>query len=138
MVTRPDTSHLSREQLEAIETYGVDLATEGWVPKAFPNLAAPGQLFPPERYTERFAAMEAELAKGFRGVTNDGDVVPGLYKLEPTGVSTAPIRSAAIAYLEALSPELKQRALLPIDTLDWQRWHGLFTRLLRHGVPLRT
>ena len=45
MVTTPDTSHLSREQLDAVEAYGLDLAAEGWVPKAFPNLAAPGTLF---------------------------------------------------------------------------------------------
>ena len=40
----------------------------------------------------------------FRGLTTDGNVVPDLYPLTSTGVSTEPIRRAALEFREALGP----------------------------------
>ena len=44
------------------------------------------------------------LAEPFKGITNNGDVEPGLFEIRPTGVSTAPVRNAAETFLAALTP----------------------------------
>ena len=64
----------------------------------------------PSSRLERFAAMsrdaeERGLAEAFRGVTTNGTVRPGLFAIRSTGVSTEPVRKAAEAFLNALSPE---------------------------------
>ncbi len=109
---------------------------ERWTPRAFPNLAAPGQLYPDERYTERFARVREDIAAGLTGVTTDGHAIERLFPIEATGVSTQPLRDAANAFLASLTPGERQRAVFPIDGDEWRLWHGLFTRLLRHGLLL--
>ena len=49
---------------------------------------------------ERFRRMSEEaeqkgLAEPFRGITTNGDVMPGLFQISPSGVSTEPVRNAA-------------------------------------------
>ena len=43
-------------------------------------------------YVEKSLAAAAE---PFKGITNDGNVIPGLYSVHKTGVSTQSIREAA-------------------------------------------
>src|SRR5687768_504602 len=43
------------------------------------------------------------LAEPFKGITTDGTVVPNLFGARSTGVSTAPVVTAAKAFLAALS-----------------------------------
>jgi hypothetical protein len=117
----------------------LDVAGEAWIPKTIDlaTLAAPGQRWPDERYLERCARITAAVRdQGFKGLTTDGQVVPGLFPLRPTAVSTQPIRAAAEALLEALDAEQRAQAVFAIDAPEWHLWHGLFTRLLRHGVPV--
>jgi hypothetical protein len=52
---------------------------------------------PPGDRAERFQrqSQEAErqgLAEPFKGITTDGNLVPGLFPLRSTGVSTEPVR----------------------------------------------
>ena len=47
-------------------------------------------------YVEKSLAAAAE---PFKGITNDGNVIPGLYSVHKTGVSTQSIREAAEAFL---------------------------------------
>jgi len=105
---------------------------EAWTPRVFPpeTLAEPGQRYGDQRYLDRFEAVHAELARGFKGITIDGHVEPGLFPLRSTGASTRLIREAANALLTALG----RRGQFSIDAREWHLWHGLFTRLLRHGV----
>ena len=47
--------------------------------------------------TERFRQMSEEyeskgLAMPFKGITTNGEVVPGLFEIKPSGVSTEPLR----------------------------------------------
>ena len=79
---------------------------------------------------------EASVAQPFRGVTTDGTVVPDLFKIEKTGIPTAPIRDAADALLASLEPAQKARALFPIDTDAWRRWSNIHPFVMRHGVSL--
>src|SRR5690606_2841372 len=45
------------------------------------------------------AAVQDPLAEPFRGVTTDGTVVPGLFPIRATGVTTEPVRIAAETFL---------------------------------------
>jgi hypothetical protein len=62
------------------------------------------------RSPEFSARMEADgLAGSFTGVTTSGEVVPGLFEIRPTGVSTAPVVAAAERLLGALTAEQRPR-----------------------------
>jgi len=50
---------------------------------------------------------EASLAEPFKGVTTDGRVVPGLFQLGTTGVSTQPIADADTARSRADAPIIR-------------------------------
>jgi hypothetical protein len=101
---------------------------------AVPARARAAQLPPNlQRYLE---TAEKALAEPFTGITVDGDVVPGLFRLGATGVSTRPLLDAAIAFLEALSPEQRGRASFPLDSPAWRQWSNIHPFLMRHGVPL--
>ena len=62
------------------------------------------------------------LAEPFRGVTTDGKVVPGLFPIRSTGVSTEPVRKAAEAFLAALTPEQRGRTTFAVDDPEWRKW----------------
>ena len=53
-----------------------------------------------------FAAQQQQpdpLAEPFKGVTTDGTVVSGLFPIRATGVTTAPVREAAVKFIGALT-----------------------------------
>ena len=71
---------------------------------------------------ERFRAMSAKaelagLAEPFRGVTAKGTVEPGLFTIRSTGVSTEPVRKAAVAFLDGLTAGGNKEANRPTETL---------------------
>jgi hypothetical protein len=75
------------------------------------------------RFLERSKDFEARgLAEPFRGITSDGKVVPGLFPIRHTGVSTEPVRQAAAAFLEALTPDERKRTTFPVDDPEWRKW----------------
>ena len=81
---------------------------------------------------------EARVAQPFTGITSDGGVAPGLFKIEKTGVSTEPIKAAANAYLASLGPHEREHALFSVDTDQWRRWSNIHPFVMRHGVCLDT
>ena len=94
------------------------------------TLAGPGALSQPPAAEDREArflrmSKEAEargLAEPFRGVTTGGAVVPGLFPVRSTGVSTEPVRRAAEAFLGALTGEQRRRTTFPVDDPEWRKW----------------
>jgi hypothetical protein len=46
------------------------------------------------------------LAAPFKGITTTGEVVPGLFEIRPSVVSTEPVRNAAEAFIATLTPVL--------------------------------
>jgi Protein of unknown function (DUF3500) len=73
----------------------------------------------------RRLSQEAEdrgLAEPFKGVTTDGAVVPRLFPLRSTGVSTAPVRQAAEAFLATLTPEQRAKTMFAVDDPEWRKW----------------
>ena len=81
----------------------------------------------PHEYQERSrqfsARMEARgLSEGFVGVTADGRVVPGLYDIRATGVSTGPVVDATDRFLASLTADQKTRTTFPVDDREWRKW----------------
>jgi hypothetical protein len=80
-------------------------------------------------------ALEA-VAQPFKGISTDGTLVPGLFPIQKTGVSTQSIREAAEDFLGSLNPEQRAKTLFPVDTVEWRKWSNIHRMLMRHGMPL--
>ena len=78
----------------------------------------------------------AAAAEPFKGITADGSIVPGLYPVQKTGVSTRSIREAAADFLGSLTPAQRAKSLFPVDTVEWRKWSNIHPTLMRHGMPL--
>jgi hypothetical protein len=79
---------------------------------------------------------ETLVAEPFRGITADGHVVPQLFPLQQTGVSTRPILDAAQALLAALGEAQRSRVCFALDSDVWRRWSNIHPFIMRHGVSL--
>ncbi len=62
------------------------------------------------------------LADPFIGITTDGTPEKGLFEIRATGVSTAPVREAAEAFLSTLEESQKQETLFEVDDEEWRKW----------------
>ncbi|MEW4486819.1 DUF3500 domain-containing protein [Thalassoglobus sp. JC818] len=69
------------------------------------------------------------LGQPFRGVSIGGDIEPGLFEIESTGVTTAPVVEAANAFLASLSEPQREKTTFPVDDLEWRKWDN------RHSPP---
>jgi hypothetical protein len=82
----------------------------------------------------QFADAERNaLAEPFRGVTTDGTVQSGLFRIQSTGVSTAPVKAAAEAFLAGLSPAQQSSTMFPVNDDEWRKWANVH-RYVRQGV----
>jgi len=76
---------------------------------------------------ERFRQMSEDferkgLAEPFKGITTNGDTIPGLFKVSPSGVSTEPVRNAAEKFITSLTNVQLSRTLFPVDDTKWRKW----------------
>jgi hypothetical protein len=86
-----------------------------------------GQEKNPVGMAERFRRMSEEaeqkgLAAPFRGITTNGDAMPGLFQISPSGVSTEPVRNAAERFITSLDNVQLVKTMFPVDDLQWQKW----------------
>jgi len=76
-----------------------------------------------ERYRQISEDAERKgLAEPFKGVTTNGNVLPGLFQISPTGVSTEPVRMAAETFIATLSGVQLARTMFPVDDVQWRKW----------------
>ena len=80
-----------------------------------------------ERFLEQSRQWSADmesrgLASPFTGLTTNGDVVPGLFEIRSTGVSTAPVQEAADRFLGTLSAEQRRSAVFAENDDEWRKW----------------
>jgi Protein of unknown function (DUF3500) len=81
----------------------------------------PGNLL--EQFRVRSREAEAKgLAEPFTGITATGKVEPGLFAVRSTGVSTEPVRAAAVTFLAGLSPEQQKASAFPLEDPEWRKW----------------
>ncbi len=81
---------------------------------------------------QRRSAAEA-LAEPFLGITTQGDVESRLFELSATGVSTAPVVNAALAFLDSLDEQQHAATAFDVDSIEWRDWHNIH-RYKRKGV----
>ncbi len=82
-------------------------------------VAAPDVFRAPLKLRDESAKARAE---PFRGITSDGKVVPGLFALAQTGVTTEPVRKAAEAFLASLNAAQRKKTLFPVGDDEWRTW----------------
>jgi hypothetical protein len=100
-----------------------------WI-SAVPIVAAVAAQGPPQ------GQKPDPLDESYKGVTTNGTVMPGLFAIRSSGVSTAPVRSAAAAFLASLSPEQRAKTAFPVDDLEWRKWNNIH-RYVRQGVSFK-
>ncbi|KAI1858469.1 hypothetical protein JX265_010339 [Neoarthrinium moseri] len=77
------------------------------------------------------------LKEPYRGVTNDGTVRHGLFKLRDEGIPIAAIAAAADAVIAKLGPEQRKKTLLHVDNLEgWRTWSNPEFLISDKGVRL--
>jgi hypothetical protein len=90
----------------------------------------------PPRMQPMLDRAKAGLAEPFRGIAGDAAPLPGLFTVEKTGVSLAPVLEAAQALLAAFGPDQRRAACFAIDDEAWRMWSNIHPWLMRHGVCL--
>ncbi|MDH3371786.1 MAG: DUF3500 domain-containing protein [Gammaproteobacteria bacterium] len=73
----------------------------------------------------------AQRDESFVGVTTDGHVVPRVFAIESTGVSTAPYIEATQGLLELLDGAQRDAISFPVDGDQWREWSNT------HRAPRR-
>jgi hypothetical protein len=105
--------------------------------RALPSMSARQRVEnAPPPIDEIVAERASQLARPLRGVTTDGVVRPGLRSLGGPHVSTQSILDATLAFLEALTPEQRQRCSLAMDATEWRMWINVHMNHFRHGLML--
>ena len=74
------------------------------------------------RATQSANAEKQGLAEPFKGVTTNGAIVPNLFAVRSTGVSTANVQRAAGAFLGALTDEQRKKTSFSVDDEEWRKW----------------
>lgn len=64
-------------------------------------------------------------------------MVPGLYPLQDTGLSTAHLKDACDGFLETLQPKMRAAAMFPVGADEWRTWINANEWANRHGAFLR-
>jgi hypothetical protein len=110
------------KRLARVYLFGATLAA-----LAVAAIAGPAQSPDPDEYRQRsreFSARmeETGLAEPFTGITTNGTVVPGLFPIRSTGVSTEPVRTAAAEFLASLDASQRRNTLFPVDDVEWRKW----------------
>jgi hypothetical protein len=76
-----------------------------------------------EGFRQRAEDSERQgLAEPFRGITTDGKVIPGVFEINPTGVSTEPVRNAAEKFIATLTSVQLVRTMFPVEDPQWRKW----------------
>lgn len=94
----------------------------------------------PDELPDRFKAMldtaETLLGKDFKGVTTDGNTVPGLFTIGQTGIPSGGIKAAADSFVASLNPQQREITLFSVDSDAWRKWSNIHPYLMRHGAFL--
>ena len=79
---------------------------------------------------------EAQIAEPFKGLTTEGNVAPGLFSLQKTGLSNEGMVRAAQAWLDSLDSGQRDAARFSLDSDAWRRWSNIHVFLMRHGAMM--
>jgi hypothetical protein len=89
-----------------------------------------------QRLPRRRGAIERVRSQPFKGITTDGNVIPNLFELRNEGVPIRQILDAVSAFLGLLTPEQKQKVILPLNSRERELWQNGITHWEDFGVRL--
>ena len=112
--------------------FGLTLAALG-VAAASPWQAPTPQAFQEQSRNFSTRMETTGLADPFRGVTTNGAIVPHLFPIRSTGVSTAPVRTSTEAFLKSLNTEQRRKTVFPADDIEWRKWANQHV-YMRQGI----
>ncbi|HMD41845.1 MAG TPA: DUF3500 domain-containing protein [Candidatus Acidoferrum sp.] len=100
-----------------------------------------GQEKTPVDMAEQFRQMSENyekegLAEPFRGITTNHKVMPGLFQIGPSGVSTEPVRNAAEKFIASLNNVQLAKTMFPIDDIQWRKWMNQHF-YVRQGISMQ-
>ena len=75
-----------------------------------------------ERFRQMSEDYESKGLTPFKGITTNGEVMPGLFEIRPSGVSTEPVRNAAEKFIATLTSVQLARTIYPVDDIEWRKW----------------
>jgi len=81
-----------------------------------------------------FATWRLSLKQDFKGLTATGEVVPELFPLHSTGVSTQPVLAAVNAFLASLDTDQRAAVSFPVQSEVWRHWSNIHRNVMRHGL----
>jgi hypothetical protein len=90
----------------------------------------------PDRGPREKAGVEKYLSTPFKGITTDGNIIPGLFTLRPELAPTREILKAASALLAQLSPELRKATCFPLESRERELWQNSIVRYEKFGLRL--
>jgi hypothetical protein len=90
----------------------------------------------PPRMMPMLDRAKASLTEPFRGIATNGEIVPGLFAINQTGVSLAPLLETARSFLSALTAAQRKLVTFEIDDEAWRKWSNIHPWLMRHGICL--
>ncbi len=81
-----------------------------------------------------FATWRLSLTQDFQGLTAAGEVVPNLFPLHSTGVSTQPMLAAVNEFLASLDTDQRAAVSFPVQSETWRHWSNIHRNVMRHGL----
>lgn len=100
-----------------------------------------GQEKTPVGMAEQFRRMSEEyekegLAAPFRGITTSSGIVPDIFQISPSGVSTEPVRNAAEKFIASLDNVQLAKTMFPVDDVQWRKWMNQHF-YVRQGISMQ-
>jgi Protein of unknown function (DUF3500) len=76
------------------------------------------------------------LAAPFHGITTSSGIVPDLFQISPSGVSTEPVRNAAEKFIASLNNVQLAKTIFPADDVQWRKWMNQHF-YVRQGISMQ-
>jgi hypothetical protein len=70
-------------------------------------------------------AQQQQQLDEFRGITTNGGIIPDLFPVRATGISTEPMRTAANGFLASLTTAQRARTQFAADADEWRLWNNV-------------
>jgi hypothetical protein len=90
----------------------------------------------PPRMQPMLDRARTGLAEPFRGITTDDAIVPGLFAIQKSGISRAPLLATARSFLAVLTTEQRSAACFAVGDEAWREWSNIHPWLMRHSICL--
>jgi hypothetical protein len=88
------------------------------------------------RAQELFGKWEAMFNEPFRGISTNGQPIPGLFARQPEGAPTLAMIEAVNTLLALMSPEQRKASCFPAGSNQWRHWQNTELYVEHYGLRL--